>query len=99
MLFAARELSRYVSHGTPPLCRAILRTLGSCALCVGFVLLASTRIKGFDSDPGAVPTLSIVAAGLSLTGAIFHLLRIKPALKLSALTVDKSVVESHLRDL
>ena len=97
--FSARELSQYTAKGTQPLMGATMWTLGFSALCVGFVLLASTRIEGFDSDPGPVPTLSIVAAGLSLTGAIFHLLRIKPARKFAESPVDKNVVESHLRDL
>ena len=97
--FSARELSQYAAKGTQPLVGATMWTLGFSALCVGFVLLASTRIEGFDSDPGPVPTLSIVAAGLSLTGAIFHLLRIKPARKFAESPADKNVVESHLRDL
>ena len=97
--FSARELSQYTAKGTQPLMGATMWTLGFSALCVGFVLLASTRIEGFDSDPGPVPTLSIVAAGLSLTGAIFHLLRIKPAREFAESPVDKKVVESHLRDL
>jgi len=97
--FSARELSQYTAKGTQPLMGATMWTLGFSALCVGFVLLASTRIEGFDSDPGPVPTLSIVAAGLALTGAIFHLLRIKPARKFAESPVDKNVVESHLRDL
>jgi len=97
--FSARELSQYTAKGTQPLMGATMWTLGFSALCVGFVLLASTRIEGFDSDPGPVPTLSIVAAGLSLTGAIFHLLRIKPAREFAESPVDKNVVESHLRDL
>ena len=97
--FSARELSGYVAKGTPPLLGATLWTLGCGTLCVGFVLQAWTRIEGFDSDPGPLPTLSIVAAGLSLTGAIFHLLRIKSARKFAESPVDKNVVESHLRDL
>ena len=88
-----------MAKGTPPLLGATLWTLGCGALCVGFVLLAWTRIEGFDADPGLLPTLSIVAAGLSLTGVIFHLLRIKSARKFAESPVDKNVVKSHLRDL
>ncbi len=97
--FSARELASYVAKGTPPLLGVILWTLGCGALSVGFTLLAWTRIEGVDADPGPLPTLSIVAAGLSLTGALFHLLRIKPARKFVQAPVDRTVVESHLRDL
>lgn len=52
-----------------------------------------------SADPGPLPTVSIVAAGLSLTGALFHFLRIKPARKFAESPVDKNVVESYLRDV
>ena len=61
--------------------------------------LLVSGIEGVDADPGPLPTLSIVAAGLSLTGAIFHLLRIKPARKFADSPQDRNVVESHLRDI
>jgi GPH family glycoside/pentoside/hexuronide:cation symporter len=95
--FSAWELSRYLAKGTPPLLAAILWVVGCSALCVGFVFLAWTRIEGVESDPGALPTLAIVAAGLSLTGAIFHLLRVGPARQFGQSPVGKDVVECHLR--
>lgn len=97
--FSARELSRYVAKGTSPLLGAVSWTLACSALCVGFVLLARSGIESFDSDPGPFPTLSIVAAGLALTGAIFHLLRINPARRFSASPIAKNVVENHLREV
>ncbi|MBW2718007.1 MAG: hypothetical protein JRD94_05465 [Deltaproteobacteria bacterium] len=95
--FSARELSRYLAKGTPPVFAAILWVVGCSALCVGFVFLAWTRIEGVESNPGALPTLAIVAAGLSLTGAIFHLLRVGPARQFGQSPVGKDVVERHLR--
>lgn len=97
--FSTRELYRYVAKGTPPLPGAIASTFAYATACVGFALLALTRVEGFDSDPGPIPTLSIVAAGLSLTGAIFHLLRIKPARRFADSPIDKAVVERHLREI
>ncbi|MGB5811064.1 MAG: MFS transporter [Polyangiales bacterium] len=94
--FSTRELTRYARSGASPKVSALSQTLCFGAASFGFAGLAASQVEGFDRDPGALPTLAIVAAGLCLTGALFHGMRIRPALRFEASPVDPGVVERHL---
>jgi hypothetical protein len=50
------------------------------------------------SDPGAVASLSVVAAGFALAVLLFHLMRLKPARELAAGKVSVAVVRAHLAE-
>lgn len=78
--FSVRELRAWSERGVPPILSVLAWTLGSLAVMTIAGAYALSRIEGFAEDPGALPTLSIVVVGLSLTVAIFHALRIRPAL-------------------
>lgn len=96
--FSRRELRRYVTAGVSPVASTIAWTVGSAMLSLGFVGLATGSISSAEAEPGPLPTLSIVAAGLCLTSALFHGLRIGPAKRLAATRVDTTIVERHLRE-
>lgn len=94
--FSKRELRAYVARGVPPLA-SVWAWLASCALLSGAAgAIAVSRISGFDRDPGPVPSLAFVVAGMSLAGAIFHALRLRPAARMKA---DPDVVRRHLAGL
>ena len=58
--------------------------------------LAISYITSFDKDPGPLPALGIVVAVLGLSGVVFHMLRIQPALQLSKQRLSRDVTERHL---
>ncbi|MDH5670745.1 MAG: MFS transporter [Myxococcales bacterium] len=98
-VFSRRELRAYAERGRAPLMSVVGWCAFSCGLCVAAVFFAVTRIPGFDSDPGPLPALSIVVAGLSLTALFFHALRLRPAMRLRSEPVERELVQRHLAAL
>lgn len=66
------------------------------ALMVAAGTFAITHIARLDEDPGPLPALAIVIAGLSFATLVFHLMRLKPALRLRLAPPERDVVERHL---
>jgi GPH family glycoside/pentoside/hexuronide:cation symporter len=94
--FSTRELRAYVERGTSPLA-SIWAWLAACTLLAGGAsAFAVARIPGFERDPGPVPSLALVVAGLALTGALFHAMRIAPARRLNT---DREIARRHLDSL
>jgi GPH family glycoside/pentoside/hexuronide:cation symporter len=60
---------------------------------------ALTRVQRWDLNPGPIPALAIVIAGLSFAGTVFHLLRIAPALQLDRTPPARGILEEHLASL
>lgn len=70
------------------------------AAAVGFlVLLPVTARGGLESDPGPLPSLAIVAAGLALTAALFHMARLGPAGRMVREPVAPDVVHAHIESV
>lgn len=97
--FSVRELRSYVEHGRSPFLSALIKTLVSLAVVVVCVFVAVGAVDRLDVDPGPMPSLLIVLAGLSLALCAFHALRLVPARKLEGGAVSKEVVVLHLAAL
>lgn len=70
---------------------------------VGWALLALALVASvvpllgqLEQDPGALPALSIVAAGLALTASLFHAGRLPALVRMRRAPVAASVVLQHL---
>lgn len=64
---------------------------------VGFlILLPVTARGGLDTDPGPLPSLAIVAAGLALTVALFHMARLGPAGRMVREPVAPETIQAHI---
>jgi GPH family glycoside/pentoside/hexuronide:cation symporter len=94
--FSRRELRAYVERGASPIASA----WAWCAACVVLAGAAAafgvSRVPGFERDPGPVPSLAFVTAGIALAGAMFHALRVQPARRMH---VDPALVRRHLDSL
>ncbi len=91
------ELRRALRDGTPVLLRdALLAGAAALALSIGSVALALSRVGTLSDEPGPVPVIAIVVAGISLSAAVFHGLRIRPALALRRRPAKPEVLQAQL---
>lgn len=94
--FSKRELRAYVERGASPLLSVCAWT-GGCTLLTGAATaFAIGRVPGFDRDPGPVPSLAFLVAGGALAGALFHVMRLRPARNMKA---EPALVQRHLDSL
>ncbi len=94
--FSRRELRALGERGRRPLVSVILWAAAFATLVVSVTWFGMTHVGSFSRDPGPLPALAIVVAGLGLAGMVFHLLRVRPALQLSRETPPKEIVLRHL---
>ena len=97
--FSRRELSGWLAGRTNVLASVLLWTGVFGTLMVSAVTFALTHVERLDKNPGPLPALAIVIAGLSFSTVVFHLLRVKSALQLRAAPPARDVVERHLRSI
>ncbi|MDD9938819.1 MAG: MFS transporter [Myxococcales bacterium] len=93
--FSRRELGAYLKRKTQPVTSVLVAMLASAGLCALGVVLAVQTVPGFDRDPGPIPSLCIVLAGLSLAATLFHALRMRPALRMREAAPETAVIERH----
>jgi GPH family glycoside/pentoside/hexuronide:cation symporter len=95
--FSQGELRRYLGSSGRSLVRDVLV---SAATAIGVSIFAGlyaywcARAPG--TDPGALASLSVVAAGFALAVFVFHLLRIGAAKKLSGAAISPATIRAHL---
>jgi GPH family glycoside/pentoside/hexuronide:cation symporter len=94
--FSKRELRGLIEHGGGVLTSVLAWGGTFAALSIAAAFYAVTHLQGADVNPGPLPTCAIVCSGLCFSGFIFHVLRIKPALKLAHATPEATVIQSHL---
>jgi GPH family glycoside/pentoside/hexuronide:cation symporter len=98
--FSAGELKRYLAHGASQpvgdVTRAAVVSIGVSAISIAYVL---HRVSSLRSDPGAVVSLIVVAAGIAFAIFVFHLLRLGPARRLAAGKIPNDVVRAYLREV
>jgi len=97
--FSARELRAYAARGVHPLASTILWTALCAGLTVALTYVCIGSIESLQKDPGPVPSLGIVGAGVALTAFLFHALRIRPALQLRRKPLEAGVVRQHLEEM
>jgi GPH family glycoside/pentoside/hexuronide:cation symporter len=95
--FSRGELNRYLVRGPASPVRDVWRaaalSLAVCALSAWYVV---ARVSSLRSDPGAMVSLCVVAAGFAFTIFLFHMMRLRPARALAAGIVSPSVIRTHL---
>ncbi len=96
--FSPGELRRYVDHsGGRSLIRdVVMSAAGAIAVSVLAALYALASARAPGTDPGAMASLSVVAAGFALAVFVFHILRIGAALRLSEGAVPLATIRAHL---
>jgi GPH family glycoside/pentoside/hexuronide:cation symporter len=95
--FSVGELKRYLARGASQPVRDVLTvaavSIGVSVLSVIYVL---RRVSSLRTDPGAIISLMVVAAGLAFAIFVFHLMRLGPARRLAAGEVPADAVRAHL---
>jgi len=95
--FSAGELRRYLKYaGSSPIRDVMISALVAIGLSVFAAGYAYSCVRGAETDPGALASLSVVAAGFALAVFVFHLLRIIAARKLSEGAVPPATIRAHL---
>jgi GPH family glycoside/pentoside/hexuronide:cation symporter len=95
--FSAGELRRYLKHaGSSPIRDVMISAFVAIGLSVFAACYAYSCVRGAETDPGALASLSVVAAGFALAVFVFHLLRISAARRLSEGAVSPAAIRAHL---
>jgi len=95
--FSSGELKRYLARGASQPVRDVLTVAAiSIAVSIISVIYVLRRVSSLSTDPGAMISLIVVAAGLAFAIFVFHLMRLGPARRLAAGEIPADVVRSHL---
>jgi hypothetical protein len=77
--------------------------VSAIAWCALFAVLAAVavafaiaHVAGLNRDPGPLPALSIVLAGMCFAAALFHGLRVRPALRFVREPPRRELIVRHL---
>jgi glycoside/pentoside/hexuronide:cation symporter, GPH family len=95
--FSSGELKRYLARGGSQPVRDVLK-MATISICVSIasVIYVLNRVHSLGTDPGAMTSVIVVAAGMALAIFAFHLMRLGPARRLAAGEVPADVVRAHL---
>lgn len=94
--FSPRELRRLLATGRGPL-GPVLAKASAFLLVLGVAAtLAIQSVSRLDQDPGPLPSIAIVLAGLACSGLLYHLLRIGPARRLARARPEAEILRAHL---
>lgn len=74
-----------------------LWTVLSALLSLGFMWAAIVLVGSLEQDPGPLPSLAIIIAGLALTAAMFHGARLRPFRRLRRQQVSDVTINNHLQ--
>jgi GPH family glycoside/pentoside/hexuronide:cation symporter len=95
--FSPGELRRVLRQGPArPLWDVGVAVVGSLVVCIGSSRWVLAQVTDLNREPGVWVTFGVMAAGFALSGVCFHLLRIKPALRLWKEGVSTDTLHAHL---
>jgi glycoside/pentoside/hexuronide:cation symporter, GPH family len=97
--FSRRELVAWLERGTSVFASVVVWGVGFALVMVAAASFAITHIQRVDTNPGPLPALAIVVAGLSFAAVVFHIMRLKPALQLRAAPPAREVIQRHLQSI
>ncbi len=98
--FSSGELKRYLAKGASRPVRDVLTVAAiSIAVSIISVIYVLHRVHSLSTDPGALTSLIVVAAGLALAIFAFHVMRLGPARRLAAGEIPAEVVRAHLGEV
>ncbi len=95
--FSSGELERVRRHGPR---RALIDVLTmaaiSLAICLATSIWVVSQLRDVVGEPGVGVTIGVVTAGFALTAFLFHLLRVRPALRLRREPVPDETLRAHI---
>lgn len=97
--FSPHELQRSVEQPASALRSVLVRCAAFALVMALAIAFAVSRVESVDINPGPLPALAIVLAGVCLTGLMFHALRIGPARRLQGRPPAPAVIAMHLEAL
>lgn len=95
--FSPGELHRAVAHGPTRVRRDVWLALGgSLALAGAAIAWVIAHSRDLAAEPGALTVIAVVVAGIALSAAGFHALRLRPARALATRSdVGAEVIRAH----
>jgi GPH family glycoside/pentoside/hexuronide:cation symporter len=97
--FSKRELRSFLQSGRSALVSAIAQGVVFLSLMMMAFGYAVQHISRPDRDPGPLAALAIVFGGICFAGALFHGLRISPALRMGRVPPARETVAKHLASI
>jgi MFS family permease len=98
--FSSGELKRYLANGaSQPVRDVITMAAVSIGVSVLSIIYVLHRVHSLSTDPGALTSVIVVAAGLALAIFAFHVMRLAPARRLAAGEIPADVVRAHLGEV
>jgi GPH family glycoside/pentoside/hexuronide:cation symporter len=95
--FSRGELERVARRGAHGALGDVLRMAAlALAIAVGLAYWVTLDLTATGGNPGPFAVIAIVIAGFALTVFVFHLSRIKPALRLRRGEIGQDVIRAHL---
>jgi GPH family glycoside/pentoside/hexuronide:cation symporter len=97
--FSRRELRASLRGEGRVLVSVIAWGAALTALFAAAIVYAVEDVAGLTVDPGPKPALAIVFAGICFAGALFHLLRVRPALRFVRQPPQRDVIVRYLASI
>jgi GPH family glycoside/pentoside/hexuronide:cation symporter len=95
--FSKGELRRALGSGPAALVRdAAFWLIASLGLCVAGTVYVLETVRSLSDEPGLLPVLALVIAGLTFNAVVFHLVRLRAALAHRKRPYDASILRAHL---
>ena len=95
--FSKGELRRTLGSGPATLVRDAAFWLGvSLLLCVLGTLYVFETVRSLSAEPGLLPVLALVVAGLTFNAVVFHLVRLRAALVHLRRPFDPAILRAHV---
>jgi GPH family glycoside/pentoside/hexuronide:cation symporter len=95
--FSKGELRRALSEGPRSLVRdAAFWLAASALLCASGTIYVLETVRSLSAEPGLLPVLALVIAGLTFNAVVFHLVRLRAALAHLRRPFDSAILRAHL---
>ena len=95
--FSKRELTRFARQGARSLVRSTaLSAIVSFAISAAAIGTVIASLGELSEKPGASVVFLVVIGGFALTAGLYHLLRVRAALRMRTQPIQAQTVDSHL---
>jgi GPH family glycoside/pentoside/hexuronide:cation symporter len=95
--FSHGELTRVLRRGARGALVDVLRVAAlALAIALGLAYWVALDLASTGGNPGPIAVIAIVVAGFALTVFVFHLSRIRPALRLRTSAISDETIRAHL---
>jgi len=95
--FSKGELRRALGEGPRTLVRdAVFWLVVSAVLCAGGTVYVLETVRTLSTEPGLLPVLALVIAGLTFNAVVFHLVRLRAAIVHLRRPFDPAILRAHV---